>query len=97
MIAFWEKYDLFTNCLLGFRKKHSTNLAITYLHETIIEERNANKSVCGMSLDFAKAFDCVNHQILLDKLEHKGVEGIARSLFCSYLSYRLQYTVNTEE
>ena len=33
MIAFWEKYDLFTNCQFGFRKKHSINLAITYIHD----------------------------------------------------------------
>ena len=48
-------------------------------------------------LHFAKAFDCINHQILPHKLEHYGVRGIARSLFCSYLLNRLQYTVNTEE
>ena len=97
MITFWGKYDLFTNCQFGFREKHSTNIAITYLHETILEERDANKSVCGMFLDFAKAFDCVNHKTLLDKLEHYGVRGIAPSLLFSNLSNRLQYTVNTEE
>ena len=50
-----------------------------------------------MFVDFEKAFDFVNNQILLDKLEHYGVRGIARSLFCSYLSNGSQYTVNTEE
>ena len=68
--------------LIGFRKKHSTDLAITYLHETILEERDDDKSVCGMFLDFAKAFDCVNRKILQVELEHYGVGGIARSLFC---------------
>ena len=97
VIAFWERFDFFTNCQFGFRKKHSTKLAITHLHKTILEECNANKSVCGMFLDFAKAFDCVNHKILLDELERYGVRGIARSLFCSYLSIRLQNIVNTEE
>ena len=82
------KYGFFTNCQFGFGKKHSTNLAITNLHEANIEDRNANKSVCGVFLDFAKAFDCVNYQILLDKHEHYGVRGIARNLFCSYLLNR---------
>ena len=59
--------------------------------------RRTNKSVRGVFLDIAKAFGCANYQILLNKLEHYGVRGIARSLFCSYLSNRLQYTVNTEE
>ena len=35
----------------------------------ILEERNANKSVTEMFFDFAKTFDCINHKILLDKLE----------------------------
>ena len=97
MIAFLEKYDLFLNCQFGFRKNHSTNLAITCLHEAILEEHDAYKSICGMFLDFAKASDCVNHKILLDKLEYYGVRSIAHSLSCSYLSNTLQYTVNTEE
>ena len=59
---------------LDLEKKDSTNLAITYLHETILEERVANKSVCGMFLDFVKVFDCVNLKILRDKLEHYGVK-----------------------
>ena len=50
-----------------------------------------------MFSDFAKAFDCLNHKILLDKLDHYDVKGIALSLFCSYLLNRLQCTVNTEE
>ena len=69
---------------LNLKKQHSTNLAITYLHETILEECDANKSVCEMFLNFANAFDSSNHKILLDKLEHYGIRGIAHNLFCSY-------------
>ena len=74
---FWDKYNLFVNCQFGFRKKHSTNNAITYLNKSILTEVDQNKTVCGIFLDFAKAFDCVNHQILLDKLEYQGVRGNA--------------------
>ena len=97
LIKFWEKRKLFTNCQFGFREHHSTNLAVTHLYETILEEQEKGNSVCGIFLDFAKAFDCVNHQILLDKLEHYGVRGSCHKLLCSYLTNRKQYTVNNDE
>ena len=93
---FWDKYDLFTNCQFDFRKKHSTNNAITYLNELILTELDQNKTVCRIFLDFAKAFDCVNHQILLDKLEYQGVRENAYKLLNSHLSNRSQCTVNKE-
>ena len=49
------------------------------------------ETALGIYLDFAKAFDTVNHEILLKKLYHYGIRGNAYAWFQSYLSGRVQY------
>ena len=76
----------------GFRNKHSTTHALIDLTETIRKSLDDNEFACEVFLDLKKAFDTVNHKILLKKLEHYGVRGHAIKWFTSYLTGRKQYT-----
>jgi len=74
----------------GFRSNSSTETAAYNLINNIIEALNSNKCVVGIFCDLTKAFDYVNHNILLSKLEFYGVTGKAKNLIKSYLNNRYQ-------
>ena len=76
----------------GFRKGHSTSHALNYSINHIEEALNDKKHVLGIFIDLSKAFDTIDHKILMHKLQHYGIRGNAYSLLESYLSNRLQYT-----
>ncbi len=75
----------------GCCAKHSTNQAISSIVDNIQMAIENKEYSCGIFLDFAKAFDTVNHDILLKKMEMYGIRGIANTWFQSYLSNRKQY------
>ena len=85
-----QKKCLF-NYQFGFRNHHSTNHALISFTEKIRNALDESKFACGVLLDFQKAFDAVNHKILISKLEHYGIRGLPLHLFQNYMEKRTQF------
>ena len=75
----------------GFPEKHSTIHALLSVTESIKLSIDREKFGCGIFLDMQKAFDTVNHKIVLGKLEHYGIRGNVLKWFHPCLSGRTQY------
>ena len=75
----------------GFQRGHSTEHAIVKLANQIYESFERNKYTLGVFIDLSKAFDTVNHSVLIKKLQMYGVRGVNLAWFCSYLANRKQY------
>ena len=91
LLDFLEKQKVLFQYQFGFRKKHSSYMAVMLLVDKIIKCLEDGEFVIGVFLDFSKAFDTVDHEILLTKLYHYGIRGSALDWFRSYLSDRKQY------
>ena len=89
-MSFLNKECILYDYQFGFCSKRSTDLAILDIHRKLIDDFENNNFACSMFLDFAKAFDTVNKNILLQKLNAYGVRGIAHDWFKSYLKDRKQ-------
>ena len=87
---FCKAQNIITEKQFGFRTKHSTKNALTHLTDTLAEKMDNSESCIVVFLDLAKAFETVDHKILLQKLYHYGIRGIAHELIKSYLSGRKQ-------
>ena len=85
--------DLFYKSQYGFRKEHSTEYATLELINRIIFQMDQNKFPLNIFMDLSKAFDTLDHQILLDKLEYYGFKDMSLNLMTSYLNSRTQYVV----
>ena len=84
-------HNSFFKKLFGFREKHSTSHALISLTVQIRQALDNNKLVCGVFIDLKKAFDTVNHEILLKKLNYYGIRGVSNEWFKSYLTERKQF------
>ncbi len=89
---FLTRFNILHENQYGFRKHHSTDLALLDIYNNISSSLELNHHTIGIFLDLSKAFDTINHDILLSKLHHYGIRGLALDLLSSYLSSRLQYT-----
>ena len=88
---FINKYEILYEQQYGFRQNYSTDLAIVELADKIAKAIDDGKFMIGIFIDLSKAFDTLNHDILLQKLSNFGIRGIANSWFRNYLTNREQF------
>ena len=91
LFHFLVKHSILHPSQYGFQINLSTEQAILEVQDRILNIIN-NGDVCiGIFMDLSKAFDTLDHTILLSKLRNYGIRGIALQWFCNYLSNRKQY------
>ena len=88
---FISTFKILNNSQYGFRSNCSTSMALMELLEEITNSIDNKKSTIGVFIDLKKAFDTINHGILIKKLEHYGIRGTSNSWIKSYLTDRHQY------
>ena len=91
LYAFLIDMEILYEYQFGFRPSFSTYLALIMSVDKITTALERGNYVLGVFLDFSKAFDTIDHDILLRKLDYYGVRGIALEWFRSYLLDRSQY------
>ena len=93
LALFFQKHKVFYKYQFGFRKNHATDNALTEVMNYLYKSLDEGNYVFGIYIDLKKAFDTVQHQILLYQLQHYGIRGLAFQWFESYLSKRKQFVV----
>ena len=91
LYTFLNNNNIIYNLQFGFRQQHFTSHGLVNITENIRKALDDGSIGCGIFVDLEKAFDAVNHQILIAKMNHYGIHGISNDWFKSYLSNRNQY------
>ena len=86
-----DSHNFFFSGQYGFRTSHSTSLALNEMVDMIVNAIDCNKYSIGVFIDLKKAFDTVNHELLIKKFKYYGIRGPASQFIQSYLSNRKQY------
>lgn len=93
IVHFLECNNLISNTQHGFRGKKSTLTALCAILDRIYKCLDNNDKVIALFVDLTKAFDCVDHELLLKKVQLYGIRGNCFHLLKSYLEYRKQYVL----
>ena len=91
IINFLNHFNQIYTRQFGFRKAHSTTNTLINIVERIRECLDKGEFACGVFIDLQKAFDTVDHEILLAKLNHYGIRGVANDWFKLYFSNHSQF------
>ena len=81
LVKFLEDNNILYRNQFGFRSYHSTDFSILSIIDKIQSAIDASDYSCGIFLDCSKAFDTINHQILIQKLDYYGIRGIVKKSF----------------
>ena len=96
LYQYFDVNKLFYSSQYGFRKKHSTETAGLELIDKAMKDNDKKQDPFAIFLDLSKAFDTIDHVIMLKKLSHYGISGTALLWFESYLTNRTQYVLFEE-
>ena len=88
--AYLKEYNLLHKTQSGFRSQHSCETSLVQMIDTWLNAMNNGKMIGVVLVDFKKASDLVDHQILLSKLKLYGIDGEALNWFITYLAHRRQ-------
>src|SRR6218665_2375474 len=93
LTKYLSDYSLLSSTQYGFQRGLSTYMALLDLQSNISEAMNNNMFSIGVFFDISKAFDTVNHDILLSKLDNFGIRGVVKSWFTDYLNNITQFVL----
>ena len=91
IVTFLNNNKLINNRQYGFRAAHSCEHALLDAQNVLTRTLDQKETALLLLIDFSKAFDMVDHNLILQKLNYYGIRGIAHEWFKSYLSDRKQY------
>ena len=92
LYEYFEKKEIIYHFQFGFRHSYSTTMALIEITDQLREQIENKNMTMGIYIDLTKAFDLVDHNMLITKLQSYGIRGPAINLIKSYLSHRSQYT-----